>query len=132
MSQVQVIFIRHGHKEEGADDKQAGLDMRAEERALKLADQFRGLGVKPDHYFTSKLPHASETAAILHRYLSESYSKIIEVEALTPGKETESQFNLENIIQHAHKRNVDLKSPSPKTLAFVGHEGRLSQLITRV
>jgi phosphohistidine phosphatase SixA len=132
MRPVQIIFIRHGQKEKGVNDEEAPLTEHSEEKVRKLAVLFRDFGVKPDHYFTSTYLHTKDTAKILYNYLSVNGSQIIEVEALTPIPKTAGQFNLENIIDRAHVHNVFLQSPFPKTLAFVGHEGRLSQLITRV
>lgn len=134
MSQVKVIFVRHGHKVKRKDveDKEAPLAEHAKKRVRKLALILRDLGANPDHYFTSDRLHTKDTAKIMSNYLSANGSQIIEVEALTPEEKTESQFNFENIVHRANKKNVNLQSPSSKTLAFVGHEGRLSQLITRV
>lgn len=129
MEELKILFIRHGQKDNVEGDKNVGLSKYGREESRALAQRLRNLGATPEYCFTSSYRHARETALILVANESDSIPKVIEVEALTP-KTLDKDFSIENIILHAHKNNIDLKHGN--LVAFVGHESRLSQLITRM
>lgn len=110
-------------------DENVGLSEYGRKKSLALANHLRNLGAIPEYCFTSTYRHASETAEILAATESTSIQNVIEVEALTP-KTPDEDFTIDNIILHAREKNIDLKPGN--VVAFVGHESRLSQLITRM
>jgi phosphohistidine phosphatase SixA len=126
---MQVILIRHAERLKTQPDKCAELSDCGRRRTRRLAAHLRKLNVVPTHYFSSRWEHAKQTAAILAADHSPAVPRpVIEVDALTP-EPPEDKFSLENIEEHARANNVSLAALD--TVAFVGHESRLSQLVAR-
>lgn len=125
MPQIRVLIIRHGQRQKTYPDQNAKLtDPEGVEEVNKLASRLTELEVVPDVYFTSAYAHATQTAEGLR---NQAPAKIIEVDALTPHT-SDDLFSLENIFGQAKAHRIKLHSVD--TIALVGHENRLSQLVT--
>lgn len=125
MSKIRVIFIRHGERRKDAKDHWAELTNDGAQNVHKLAVLFNELGIKPNVYLTSAYEHAKQTTNILADGIAnsnEAKPAIIEAEALTPMP-PEVFFTVDNLF-------AKVTDESASTLALVGHEPRLSQLIT--
>lgn len=153
---MKIILIRHGSRQEpqeigGAarstlpDDcqwsgsGQATLDKIQSELHTPLSDDgiqqtdqlakmFARLNLRPTVYLTSKYVHALQMGEQLAEKLKEeSTPRVLPICALTPFSKTDS---FEDLIDEASKYGVDLKGRA--VVAVIGHEARLSQLLTRL
>lgn len=127
MSELRIVLVRHGERDRDAPDALAGLTPYGKKGAQDLAAHLRRIGIFPQHCFTSSLAHARQTAEILVGPPQGDQGSITETEMLTPGS-AENLFTIENLVEHAYRNEVQLNSGT--TIALVGHEGRLSQLIS--
>jgi phosphohistidine phosphatase SixA len=132
MSELRIVLIKHGPHElqsEDTPDEETELTAVGRDRTQNLATVLRRRGVILDHCFTSWHRHSRETADILVRSVGHPRAQIVEVEALTPGT-PEQSFTIENIHDQADSKGIELNRDC--TVALVGHELRLSKLISRM
>jgi phosphohistidine phosphatase SixA len=92
---------------------------------LSAALQRRNL--RPTLVLTSASPHARQTAEALRDKLSEQTTQVVPLNALTPKA---GPSELDALVQELHAHGI---SPSDEsTVLIVGHEGRLSNLLTEL
>ena len=127
---MKIILIRHGSREyDGtSEDKDMPLSDGGKDEVRRLGTALARLDLKPEVYLTSHYRHAIETGNILTAQLSEtSPARVLNLCALTPKSPTET---FEDLIDEARSAGIDLGTL--KVVAVVGHEARLSQLLTRL
>jgi phosphohistidine phosphatase SixA len=124
MAKVRLLFVRHGPRSDDGDDRAAPLTPAGKSWAEELGAKLKALGIEPRVVLTSDYKHARETADIL---AGKGGVNVIAVPALTP-RTAEGNFTIDNIIQTAAAGGADLETVGE--VVVVGHENRLSQLIT--
>lgn len=127
---MRIILMRHGTKDRssGARDEHMPLSEEGKKETEQRANLLLKLGLRPDLYFTSHFQHAEDTAKLLADQLGDGAAENIKkLCALTPHSRTET---FEEIIEEARSVQTDLSTA--KLVVFVGHEPRLSQLVTRL
>jgi phosphohistidine phosphatase SixA len=143
-NRIKIIFIRHGEREynDFRADKEMPLSKEGKRQITDLAERFQYLKVKPAIYFTSEYKHAQDTAGLLIQMLGGCQKTC---STLTPKAKEETQITNgiretpENIFWRLLEEiNGDKETKlyladekkQEKVIAFVGHEARLSQLLT--
>jgi phosphohistidine phosphatase SixA len=121
---VQMILVRHAVRD--ADDDNGGLSRRGTHQATILADALKRRGVEPDLYLTSGRTHAKRTAEHLIDVLTPGSSSVV-LDALTPDC---GPGGIDDVVEEAARANHGLESAS--CVVLVGHEGRLSDLVTEL
>ena len=160
MRELQIVVVRHGEREKSDPDGESKLTSHGTEEVRSLGKQLKSLGVVLQHCFASEYRHAQETAEALAREAGDPGSQlpVVAVPTLTPAgpeereralrqlwrafrrhltpRDTEEPsapeewFPIEDIVQHARHNRIELNVGD--TVALVGHEGRLSNLISRM
>jgi phosphohistidine phosphatase SixA len=127
---MKIILIRHGAREheDTSEDKDMPLSTEGKDEARRLGTALARLDLKPEVYLTSHYRHAIETGNILTAQLSDTLSaRALSLCALTPNSPTST---FEEVIDEAKNAGINLNAL--KVVAVVGHEARLSQLLTRL
>lgn len=127
---MRIFLIRHGAREHDgtSEDKNMPLSNGGKDEVRRLGPALARLDLRPEVYLTSYYRHAIETGNILTAQLNDtSPVRILNLCALTPKSPTET---FEDIIDEAISAGLALRTL--KVVAVVGHEARLSQLLTRL
>jgi len=130
---MRVVVIRHGEKRElhGKDEKDWPLSEDGTLRVRELAGTLSRVDLLPRVYLTSRWEHARQTAEILAAGRGpELRSRVVGVDALTPGTE-EEKFSVAGLIEQAANQGIHLLEEGG-VMALVGHEPRLSLLISQM
>lgn len=129
---VRVVFIRHGDKQrlEQTDERDWPLSENGTVRVRGVAETLSRVDLLPHIYLTSRWEHARQTAEILATERGpEHLSRVVRVGALTPKTE-EEKFSITGLLEEASNEGIDLEES--QIVALVGHEPRLSMLITQM
>lgn len=129
---MRVVVIRHGEKGElpGKDEKDWPLSEDGTVRVGGVVETLLRVDLLPRIYLTSRWEHARQTAEILAAgRASELPFRVVGVDVLTPKTE-EEKFSVSGLLEEATNQGVDLEES--EIVALVGHEPRLSMLITRM
>jgi phosphohistidine phosphatase len=120
---VKLYLLRHGIAEErrpGRSDAQRRLTPRGRRRMQRIARTMGVAGVRVDAIYTSPLPRAAQTAAIVAAALDAPAP--VERPALAPGGSVAALL-----------REIALQRHRPGTaVLLVGHEPDLSRLASRL
>jgi phosphohistidine phosphatase SixA len=119
---VDVVLVRHGSRAQSPDGRD--LSGRGRHQARTLADALALRGASPDLVLSSSLDHARATALLLSDRLGVGRGPV-ELRALTPGC---GPGNVDELIRQTGAAGVDLDRFT--CVLVVGHEGRLSNLLT--
>jgi phosphohistidine phosphatase SixA len=129
---MDMILVRHGT---GADERhtrtlEAGdrpeLSPRGNHVIERLADALRIRKVRPDLVLSSKKMPALASAELLRNALAPS-ADLTELDALTPRR---GSGELEELYSESRSQLDALRDDG--TILIVGHEGRLSNLLTQL
>lgn len=128
---MKIILIRHGSKDDqsASEDKDTPLSSTGRNETVRLGKTLAELDIRPEVYLTSNYKHADEMGRLLAMQLNAAAlpTQVLNLDSLTPYSPT---WTLEDILEEAEKKGVDLKTQ--KAVAVVGHEARLSELLTRL
>ena len=127
---MRILLIRHGSREHVGEDPETSLSVMGQTQIRLVANILNRLQLLPSVYLSSHHKHAEESAFLLARDICESSGKpspaILNLCSLTPNSPTSS---LEEIIDEAKAMQVEWNAD---VIAVIGHEPRLSQLLTRL
>ena len=127
---TRIILMRHGTKDRTGNVRDEHMPLSQEgkletERQANLLDK---VDVRPEIYLTSHFQHAEDTGKLLADRLGGGIpARVTKLCSLTPHSPMET---FEEIVAEARSVNVDLETA--KVILFIGHEPRLSQLLTRL
>jgi phosphohistidine phosphatase SixA len=123
---VDFLLVRHGsrHHDEATD---GGLTDHGHHQIRTLARALRLAGSEPDCCFSSRSRHAQETAKVLQRALGEHSEPVHVLGCLTPQG---GPGDVTTLVEQARAAVPDLDRR--RCIVFVGHEGRLSDLVTEL
>lgn len=131
MSTMRILLIRHGAREQptGVPDSETSLSAKGRSEVEQRGRDLALVGIHLDAMLTSQYRHAGESGTILAGMtsLQSASLPVVQLAALTPHSETET---VAEITVEAGQAGIDLAHLS--TVGVVGHEPRLSQLLTRL
>jgi phosphohistidine phosphatase SixA len=122
--------MRHGTKDRSGSvgDERMPLSQEGKLETERQANLLEKVDLRPEIYFTSHFQHAEDTGKLLaDRLGGGTTDRVKKLCSLTPHSPTET---FEEIVAEARSINVDLETA--KVILFIGHEPRLSQLLTRL
>lgn len=122
---VDIVLVRHGARDPG--EVSGSLSKRGRHQTRVLARALKHRGVAPEIVVTSRSEHAKETATLLSGALGQA-AGIVEVDALTPAGGPGGIDELFSQVESA----VGDRLKSAACVLLVGHEGRLSDLVTEL
>jgi phosphohistidine phosphatase SixA len=127
---VKILLIRHGSREHSGEDADAALAASGRKQMHQVADLLKRLELLPSIYLSSHFRHAGESASLLAKEVSTTSKgpvpAILSLCSLTPHSPTSL---LEEIIDESQA--MHFKWQATDVIVVVGHEPRLSQLLTR-
>lgn len=127
MPRIDVLLVRHGKRAQGADEATAELTVEGAEEAMAAGNRLAAIGLEPTHCLTAKTgPARRTTQVLLDRLALDRELKPGESIVLTPHG---TPFGVEQLLAEAGIAGADT-SGADVVLLVVGHEGRLSQLIS--
>jgi phosphohistidine phosphatase SixA len=124
---MDIVLVRHAARERaesGIDD--GSLSEHGRHQATSLAAALALRGTRPQVYLSSKRPAARETTQVVSSALSVD-AIFVELDALTPRG---GSGNLDHIAAEIARAGLDLTQY--QAIMLVGHEGRLSNLLTEL
>lgn len=150
---MKIILIRHGKKDAGNNnDLESPLTQEGRGEVQKLAASLARLNIRPAVYLTSMHSHSEQTARVLMDTLNLPgpdrneplpKARIIRLDSFTPRSKkkkgpadlSEERDPLDAILEEVESPELEggpLQLDGDQLIAFVGHEPRLSQLLTRL
>jgi phosphohistidine phosphatase SixA len=124
---VEIVLVRHGVRSATPDGADAGLTEHGRHQIEQLARALRHRACVVDCYLSSKSAHAQETARLLQEKAGAAGSDVVLLDSLTPRS---GRGDVDTLLDQAHAVVADLDER--QGLLVVGHEGRLSNLITEL
>ena len=122
---MDIVLIRHGVRDRARDN--GALSEHGQHQARVLAQALALRGVVPSLVLTSKHTHAEETARLILQQFNLSPS-LVPLPALTP---TAGPGELDEMLRQSWAEAGVWQSPA-SCVFVVGHEGRLSNLLTEM
>jgi phosphohistidine phosphatase SixA len=121
---MDIVLIRHGVRDRARAD--GALSQHGQHQARILAQALALRGVVPSLVLSSEHAHARETARLMLQEFDLSPS-LVPLPALTPKA---GPGELDDLVRQARAEG-ELRSPAA-CVFVVGHEGRLSNLLTEM
>lgn len=122
---LDLILVRHGFRDAGEEN--TALAQRGRLQMQRLARALSRRDIRPTAIVSSRARHARESADELVAYLPVRLTRVHELDALTPGSGVPS--DVDTVLDEL-AGELDLRSD--QTVLVVGHEGRLSDLLTEL
>jgi phosphohistidine phosphatase SixA len=122
--EMEIVLVRHGVRNARHDNGRMSDHGRYQIKTLACALELRG--TLPDLLLTSRKDHAQEAATLLSERLTRA-TPLVVLDALTPGC---GPGGIDEVVRQARAAGVALESSA--CLLIVGHEGRLSDLVTEL
>ncbi|GIE29450.1 hypothetical protein Ait01nite_024950 [Actinoplanes italicus] len=121
---LDLVLVRHGSRDRA--NEKSGLNTRGQRQMESLVTALSRRDIRPTAIVSSSKKHAVESAEKLSRGLLQEPLKVRNLDSLTPQSETPS--DLDTFLKELGGDDV----PGEQTIVVVGHEGRLSDLLTEL